>query len=141
MRCPNCKRPIPETAKICAHCEMPVSAEPTREEMDAAKEFLDQLPPDALAELHQVFAGSESADDFANRILVGECPKCGSENTGDCEEDPEIDEMLVGRCYDCGQLWCTECRRALKAKDAICECWEDDEELIDEDDDDEEGED
>jgi hypothetical protein len=95
------------------------------------------LPPDALAELHQVFAECDSAEEFANRIMVGECPKCGSQNTDDCEDDPEIDELLVGRCHDCGQLWCTECRRLLTPKAAFCECWEEDDELFEDEEEDE----
>ena len=52
---------------------------------------------------------------------------CRSENTGDCEHDPEINDILVGRCFDCGQLWCTECDRLLKKDCPSCECWEEDE--------------
>ena len=137
MQCPNCKREIPETAKVCKHCEAAVVPEPTREEMNAARAFLEQLPPDTLAELQQMFDESETAEQFANRIMVGECPKCKSQNTGDCEDDPEINELLVGRCFDCGQLWCTECRRLLKPEAAFCECWEDDEDLDDDDEDEE----
>ena len=61
--------------------------------------------------------------------FVGACPKCEGTNTGDCENDPEIDELLVGRCYDCGQLWCTECLRLLEPQAAYCECWDEEESL------------
>ena len=85
-------------------------------------DVLATLPPDVLAELGDVMRGSESAEEFANRILVGSCPSCGSDQTGDCEADPEINELLVGRCYECGQLWCTECGKELTKKDFHCDC-------------------
>jgi hypothetical protein len=125
MRCLNCNRELPETAKICAHCEAPVMEEPTAEEMEAARALLEQLTPEAAAELQQVFLDSDTADEFVDRIFVGNCPKCDSENTGNCENDPEIDNLLVGRCYDCGQLFCTECCRLLDAKASVCDCLDD----------------
>ena len=58
MRCLNCNREIPETATLCAHCEAPVMEEPTAEEMEAARALLEQLTPEAAAELQQVFLDS-----------------------------------------------------------------------------------
>ncbi len=126
MRCWNCNREIPEAAKVCVHCEAPVGAEPSAEEMEAARTLLEQLPPEAAAELHEVFHDSATADEFVNRIFVGNCPDCDSPNTGDCENDPEINELLVGRCYDCGKLWCTECGTLLDPGAIWCACWDDD---------------
>ena len=77
--------------------------------------------------LSAAFENSETANDFADHIFVGDCPKCGSEHTGNCDADPEIEELLVGRCYQCGQLWCTECGRLLDRNSPSCECWEEDE--------------
>jgi hypothetical protein len=132
MRCFNCNREIPDTAKICGHCEAPVMEAPTAEEMEAARALLEQLPPDVAAELEQTVRDSATADDFINRIFVGDCPKCDSTNTGNCEDDPEIAELLVGRCYECGQLWCTECLQLLEAKAPFCECWDEEEPTEDE---------
>ena len=36
MRCMNCNRDIPHTAKFCVHCEAPVEPEPTEEEIKAS---------------------------------------------------------------------------------------------------------
>src|SRR6476620_10114744 len=126
MRCWNCNREIPETAKACVHCEAAVGAPPSADEMEAARAFLAELPPDVAAELRQVANSSETADDFVNSIFVGNCPKCDSPNTSDCENDPEIGELLVGRCYDCGQLFCTECLKLLQAGNTECPCWDED---------------
>jgi len=126
MRCLNCGKKIPDKAKICRFCEVPVSEGPTKEEEQAVREVLNQMPPEALDELRAAFESSGTAEEFANLIMVGPCPKCDSRNTSDCDNDPEIDNILVGRCYDCGQLWCTECEQLLDRKAPSCECWEED---------------
>ena len=79
--------------------------EPSAEERQAARNLLEELPPEALAELQQAFLDSA--------------------NASHCENDPEINELLVGRCYDCGQLWCTECDKLLKPGATVCACWND----------------
>ncbi len=123
MQCLNCGKTIPDTAKICRFCEAPVEEGPTREEEQAIRKMLKEMPPEALDELRAAFKGSGTAEEFANRLMIGPCPKCGSLETGDCEDDPEIGEILVGRCYKCGQLWCTECGRLLDRKAPSCKCW------------------
>lgn len=133
MRCWNCGKKIPDDAKICGFCEAAVEDEPTAEEEAAVLKLLGGMPPEALAELQDAFANSDTAEKFADRIFVGDCPKCGSEETGNCLADPEIEELLVGRCYQCGQLWCTECGRLLERKSPECPCWdEDDDDVQDE---------
>jgi hypothetical protein len=126
VRCWNCGKDIPDGAKACKFCEAPVQPEPSAEEMDFAQEMLGQMSPEVVEAFRSEFDRSETAEEFVNRIMVGECPKCGSENTGDCEHDPEIDNVLVGRCFDCGHLWCTECGRRLEQSSPECECWEED---------------
>ena len=85
-------------------------------------ELLEQMPPDILAELGEAMSESASAEEFANRIMVGPCPSCASEQTGDCDTDPEIANLLVGRCYECGHLWCTECGNTLTQDHPLCDC-------------------
>jgi hypothetical protein len=123
MRCWNCGKRIPDTVKVCGFCEAAVEDEPTEEEKDVVRDLLKEIPPEAMDELRAAFEGSGTAEEFADRIFVGDCPKCGSEETGDCEADPEIEELLVGRCYQCGQLWCTECGQLLERDSPSCECW------------------
>jgi hypothetical protein len=86
-------------------------------------EILGQMPTNALEELGAMADQSQTAEEFADRIFVGECPKCGSRDVGNCENDPEIGELLVGRCYQCGQLWCTECLRSLERDSPVRTCW------------------
>jgi hypothetical protein len=126
MRCWNCGKKIPEDAKVCRFCEATVEDEPGEAEKDVVRDLLAQMPPEAIEGLCAAFEGSNTAEEFADRIFVGNCPKCNSEETGNCEADPEIGELLVGRCYKCGQHWCTECGRLLERDSPSCECWEED---------------
>jgi hypothetical protein len=128
MRCLNCGKKIPKTAQRCRYCEAVVEPEPTADEKQMAMELLEQLPPDALEEFEAALEQSATADEFVDRIFVGDCPKCGSHETGNCESDPEIGELLVGRCFQCGQLWCTECLRLLDRDSPSCDCWAEDDE-------------
>lgn len=124
MKCWNCLKQLPNGAKACPHCEAPVEAEPSAEEIEAVRGVLDQMPPEVLGELEALIADSDSAEEFINRIFVGDCPKCGSSETGDCENDPEIENLLVGRCYACGHMWCTECEKTLDPQAPDCPCWD-----------------
>ena len=82
---------------------------------------------------------------FLNEFFVGECPRCGSINTHDCEAqhfeinplDPkeliktgsscgvaqEIDDNTVGHCDDCDYLWCLECGAELSIDSPFCNHW------------------
>ena len=126
MQCINCGKKIPDNAVMCQFCEAVVESEPTEEEARAALEALEGIDPKALQEFLDVMRASKTADEFANRILVGDCPKCGSEKTDNCENDPDVGNLLVGRCSDCGHLWCTLCGRPYEGAD--CECWDESEE-------------
>lgn len=88
-------------------------------------ELFKALPEDIQDELIKAVEESDatSPDDFISQVFVGECPECGSNNTGDCEEVPEIEDITLGLCNDCGHVWCTECGRAV-AKGSVCEHWE-----------------
>ena len=102
MRCWNCGKKIPDNAKACEFCEASIEDAPTEEDEAMVRDLLEQMPPEALAELRSAFESSDTAEGFVDSIFVGACPKCGSKETGNCEADPEIGEFLVGRCYHCG---------------------------------------
>jgi hypothetical protein len=127
LRCWNCGHKVPRKARVCGHCEADLSQSPSIEEAAAAMELLEQMPADILAELGEAMSKSSSAEDFANFIMVGPCPTCRSEKTGDYDADPEINELLIGRCYECGQLCCTKCGKKLRRERPRCECWDEDE--------------
>ena len=101
--------------------------EPSEEEQAAAESALGAMSPDLFSELRVAFDKSASGEDFVNRIMVGDCPQCGCSKTGDCENDPEIDDPCVGRCFECGQLWCLDCGQFLKDAQSTehdCPAWE-----------------
>ncbi len=87
-------------------------------------ELWDALPEDVREELLKAAEEStaQSVEEFISEIFVGECPKCGSKATKDCEEATGIEDMTVGLCENCGYLWCTECGRSVE-KGKTCEHW------------------
>lgn len=129
MICWSCQKELSDTAMFCPHCEAEVEAAPTPEERATVEDFLVQMDPDVLGELRNAFEQSATGEDFVNRIMIGNCPQCGSSQTGDCESDPDIDDPCVARCFDCSQLWCPDCGEVFeKAALAIkhdCPVWED----------------
>ncbi len=88
-------------------------------------EAWESLPEDVKEALKKAIEESTAADvdQFISEIFVGDCPECGSSNTSDCEEIPEIEDVTVGLCMNCGYLWCTECERHLD-KGIVCVHWE-----------------
>ena len=128
MLCWSCQQEIAATAEFCPHCEAPVEQEPTAEEKAAVELALAGLSPDVIEELREAFEKSATGEEFVNRIMIGDCPACGSSATGDCENDPDIDDATIARCFECGQFWCPDCgelfqRNQLDNHD--CPAWDD----------------
>ena len=50
-------------------------------------------------------------DALIRDIMVGACPRCGGENTCDCEAYPLAPEQdcTLGYCSNCQTYWCLEC--------------------------------
>lgn len=101
--------------------------EVSEEEKAAALDILAGMDPEAVRAILDAFENSASGEEFINQIMVGDCPKCGSSKTADCENDPEIADPCVVRCFDCGQLWCPDCGELFTDNFASHECpaWED----------------
>lgn len=124
MICWNCGKEVPKGAKSCKHCESKVEDLP-----DMSPEELGQMLTAAgvdenmLKEIRELAGKAGSAEEFANAIFIGDCPKCGSHNVGNCEETRGIEDVTVGRCFDCGLLWCAECGYELKKGDTGCPHW------------------
>ena len=128
MICWSCRKEIPATAEFCPHCEAEVEEEPPANAIAAAQSVLDNMSPELLDELGEAFEMSSSGEEFVNRIMIGDCPKCGSSNTDDCENDPDVNDICLGRCLECGQLWCPDCGALLnedQAADHDCPAWSD----------------
>ncbi len=121
MLCWSCGKELPEDATRCSYCEADIVSLPNEHEMTAAREFLASMDPDLMSELHEMFESSENGEEFINRLMVGECPACDSDKTGNCEHDPDVDDITIGRCFDCGYMWCTICGTQYEPGQATCE--------------------
>jgi hypothetical protein len=122
MNCWNCGHEVETGTKVCRRCEAnQADFQPTNpEDLRKAEETLEQIAPGGLADLMELANKHGTAEGFINAILVGPCAKCGSENVGDCEEDPDHFEPFLGRCFDCGAVWCTECGHVLEKDEQSC---------------------
>ncbi|MGB7346264.1 MAG: SEC-C metal-binding domain-containing protein [Pirellulaceae bacterium] len=131
--CWSCDKPLPETAKRCPHCEAKVDDAPSAEDAAMLMELFQEMDPRMIDTMKQMVEESENGEDFLNRIMVGPCPTCDSDNTGDCEDDPEIDDPSIGRCFDCSQLFCCDCDELFKtdanAAAHNCPIWDEDEDV------------
>lgn len=124
MKCWNCRAKLDDGAKACSHCEAMMADRPTQAGAAAALECAQDLPPSIQEAMLDAYHRSKTAEEFVNMLMVGNCPKCESEHTGDCEEDPELEDPCLARCYDCGCYWCTECGRELDIRSPHCICFQ-----------------
>ena len=123
MHCWSCGKKIGDDAKFCPHCEAQAEPEPTKQEIKVVKEMMAQMTPDVLEELQAAFQQSDSGEEFVRSIMIGDCPACGGTETGDCEDDPDVDDICVGRCFACRSLWCCECGQLFpKGQTACSQC-------------------
>lgn len=122
MLCLNCHKEIPDDAKVCQYCEATVEPGPTSEQIQVVRELRGSLDEETRKALDAAFLSSKTREDFINKVMVGACPKCGSTEVSDCENDPDIGDICIGRCFECGQLWCLECGRLLETGQIVCGC-------------------
>jgi hypothetical protein len=101
-----------KTTNLCTTCEnMPECCEVGILERETCTDY-EPRPLDDLVE----------ADKFVNEVMAGSCPKCGSDNTSDCENDPILKDNTIGHCQDCGAYWCLECGHIFKRAKKGMEC-------------------
>lgn len=110
MKCSNCLREIPDGAGFCLYCEMKQrEVDPNKGRIAEIMREMESISPGITQELHRDAMNFETADDFANSILSGSCPKCGSSKTETCDEVSGIEDIFVCRCIDCTTLFCADC--------------------------------
>jgi hypothetical protein len=136
MKCWNCFREIPDGAASCQFCEASQKDNPVAEimaieerlkrpdlpqaererltkELDDIRDMvtgpLKMMEPGILEQMRNLANECETADDFMAAIFIGDCPKCGSNKTQDCENVAGIESVTVGRCKSCGTLFCSDC--------------------------------
>jgi len=110
MKCWNCLKEIPDTSKWCSYCEMAQDRKPTGSQ-DDVKKALKIIGPEMTAELEIMAASADTCEEFVAMALCGDCPACGSSETEDCENDPDINSILIARCKKCCTVFCSDCGR------------------------------
>ena len=124
MICWNCGKEVPKGAKSCKFCESKIDDLPAMSPDELGQLLAASgMDEDTMEGMRRLVDEVGSAEEFANAIFVGDCPKCGSRNVGNCEETRGIENVTVGRCFDCGLFWCTECGYELKKDDTNCPHW------------------
>jgi hypothetical protein len=95
------------------------------DENDEILEIWASLPKDIREILSKAMEESSAVTDeqFIAEIMIGQCSRCGSKNTKDCEEIEGIEDSTVGLCMNCGHLWCSQCGRPMKGN-ASCRHWD-----------------
>ena len=74
-----------------------------------AELIFEIMDVEAMEMLKEVAERSSTVEEFISRVNVGQCPKCGSPDTRDCEDIPGVEDICVGECIACGYRWCLEC--------------------------------
>ncbi|NOX54998.1 MAG: hypothetical protein GXP27_11295 [Planctomycetes bacterium] len=134
MICWNCGATVPETAKRCSKCEAEVEHF-SPEDIALAEELFQALPGEVQDAIASVFQEAGSGEEALRILFVGDCPRCGSQNTQDCDGDPDLEDITVGRCLECGQYWCTNCGELFAdahSTEHDCSFWKELEETEDE---------
>ena len=96
MKCSNCGRTIPDSAKACRYCEAPAEPQPTVEELKAAADGLRQMDPHLVRMLKESAREADTAEDFVNEIGAvesGSSPPIPGDASGDGKVD--FQDLLV----------------------------------------------
>lgn len=124
MLCLNCGKKVASTATSCKFCKMKFEAQPQLDHDELVQLLNDAgVDADLQEEMRQLAQDAGSADEFANSIFLGDCPKCGSKKVENCDEVKGIENVTVGHCLDCGLFWCSECGYHLKKGEKECPHW------------------
>ncbi len=81
-----------------------------------------ETPTEIENGIRKAFENSDSIEEFHRLTMVGDCPKCGSSKTRDCEDSP-LGDSCVGICLDCAVLWCLECGQVFEEGIRCCDHW------------------
>lgn len=124
MLCWNCGKEVPEGATLCRHCEADLREEGPEVSPEALQKVLNEaLTDEDRRLLGEALVQAETGEEFIASVMVGQCPRCGSSNVDDCENDRAINDICVGQCFDCDFLWCLECGEPLHRDSPHCPHW------------------
>lgn len=94
MKCENCGSEITEVK--CPEC----GAVQT-DLVEEAADVFDSLPEEMQKSLRKAVEESETEEEFISKVMVGNCPNCGSDLTVDCENVRGIEDPTIGLCEEC----------------------------------------
>lgn len=117
MKCENCGSEITEVK--CPEC----GAIQT-DLLEEASEMFESLPEEVQEFLKKSVEESATDEEFISKVMVGNCPNCGSDLTVDCENVRGIEDPTVGLCEECQHVWCLECMTPLDRDGPDCPHWE-----------------
>jgi hypothetical protein len=123
MQCWNCGEEVSDEAEFCRYCEADLREKMPEGSEEILMQLLEEMDEESRAQLREAFENSDTGHEFVTRIMVGDCPACGSDNVDDCEHDTQIEDITVGQCFDCGHLWCLECGEPLERGATECDHW------------------
>ena len=100
MKCWNCGYEVQPNTQVCRRCEADQrehkESDPTV--LNETISVVENQNPGLLESLRSVAERHGTAEDFVNAIFLGPCPECESEKVGDCEHDPDYENLnLVSR--------------------------------------------
>ena len=121
MKCHRCETELLPNIQICHACGFLNHPAPSPDAIDRVNEAREALAPELVSQLDELVAMFDDPDEFIRHIMVGSCPKCGSDDTGNCEDDPESGNPFVNTCYQCGAHWCDNCGDILEDAGS-CDC-------------------
>ncbi len=137
MRCPRCKRELTgaeEIAHNCLHCGRKLrdlTEEEAAQMGNSLKEVLAHIKSsdptgNAMSQLAEsLLKHKDDPAGFADAVMVGACPACGSEVVSDCKSEKKYNnDTTIGQCFNCGQVWCLECLSLFKKGQNVCGHWE-----------------
>ena len=108
MICSICKQEVSSEARFCPYCDSSLADEAAVEEAASALEMLLMVTRQLEDEICAA---------FGENALVGDCPECGSSETGRYENVFQEDASL-GRCFECDQVWCLDCGELIEESEA-----------------------
>lgn len=124
MQCLNCGKEVASNARSCKFCKADLEVLPDISPDEMLQMLKDAgLDEVAQEQLRKLAEETDSPDEFANALMLGDCPKCGSKKVEDCGEVEGVEDLTVGQCLDCGLRWCSECGYHLKKDELECPHW------------------
>lgn len=95
----------------------------TEREVDNPETMWELLSPEIQSALQKAVEDKRGKPRTERSRLIRSCPRCGRNDTTDCDRAKGIEDVTIGLCISCGYLWCLECEAALLTS-ILCGHWQ-----------------